>query len=329
MISEERILLIGGLGFIGSNVCRKLLKLGHKVAILDSFVLYTSPFKAEIDHETSIRDRFEGIIDKVDIIRGDAKYGNVLEKVLAEIRPKRVIHFASMPISTLSNILIGEAIDSTVVSTSNILEVMKNKDFIERFVYISSSMVYGDFEKVPAPEDHPLNPKDIYGGAKLCGEILTKVYGKRFDIKYTIIRPSAVYGPTDINKRISQIIVENAVMGKTTEIRAGDKVKLDFTHVTDVAEGIVLALFSENAINETFNITSGNAYSLNEFVEMVRDHYPDLKIISKPADKRIPLRGTLDISKARRLLNFTQKYELKKGIREYIEYTKKKLEAKA
>ncbi|MFN2281470.1 MAG: NAD-dependent epimerase/dehydratase family protein, partial [Anaerolineales bacterium] len=72
-------------------------------------------------------------------------------------------------------------------------------DFVERFVYISSSMIYGDFQEIPAPEDHPKRPKDIYGGTKYAGEIMTETYSRRYGIPYSIVRPSAVYGPYDIN----------------------------------------------------------------------------------------------------------------------------------
>jgi UDP-glucose 4-epimerase len=122
-MDKEKILLIGGIGFIGSNVCRKLVELGHKVTILDSFINYTSPFESEIDYGQIIRDRFEGIADKIQLVRGDAKYISILRSVIEETQAKRIVHFGSMPISKLSNILIGEAIDSTIISTSNLLEI--------------------------------------------------------------------------------------------------------------------------------------------------------------------------------------------------------------
>lgn len=324
----ETILLIGGLGFIGSHVARALVNLGYQVVIFDLFVNYISPVESIADYGQTIHDRFAGIEKKVTVIRGDARYFSALVKVVDDLKPDRIVHFGAMPISTLSNVLIGEAIDSTIVSTSHILEIVKDRDFVSRFLYISSSMVYGDFLEDPCGEDHPKQPKDVYGAAKLCGEILTQAYSRRFGIKYTIVRPSAVYGPTDMNKRISQIIVENALTGKETTIRGGDEVRLDFTNVNDAANGIVLALLSDQAIGEIFNITSGHAHSLREFVELVREFCPDMKVKYEAPDKTIPLRGTLSIEKARRLLNFAPKYCLRDGIKEYFEYAKRALKGR-
>ncbi len=316
-----KTLLVGGAGFIGSNIARELLEKEEEVVIFDPLIQYVNPFEA--DYSTLINKRFEGIVDKVTIERADARYLREVYRILEKHKPDYIIHLAGMPISTISNVLIDEAIESTVTSTTNLLEAIKDVGFVKRFIYTSSSMVYGDFQYTPADENHPKNPKDIYGASKLAGEIFTQAYGKRFDLEYTIIRPSAVYGPTDMNKRVSQIFVENALKGEELILKGSDT-KLDFTHVKDAAHGFVLATFSENAKNEVFNITSGNAKSLKELAEIVKELVPDVKIREEPLDKSMPERGTLDISKARKLLGFEPQYDLNEGIREYIKFLEKK-----
>ncbi len=314
-----RVLIIGGAGFIGSNIARELIESDHEVIIFDPFIQYVSPF--ETDLHVPLTKRFEGIANKVIVERGDARYVRDVHRVLEKYKPEYVIHLAAMPISTISNVFIGEAIDCTMISTSHLLEAIKDVGGVKRFIYTSSSMVYGDFKYTPVDEEHPKNPKDLYGGAKLAGEVLTQAYGRRFGIDYVIIRPSAVYGPTDMNKRVSQIFVENALKGKELVLEGPDT-KLDFTNVKDTAHGFVLAMFSENAKNEVFNITSGDAKSLRELVAVIKEIIPDLKVIEKPFNSAMPERGTLDISKAKRLLGFEPKYNLKEGIKEYIEFLK-------
>ena len=99
----------------------------------------------------------------------------------------------------------------------------------KRFVYASSSMVYGDFLKSPADEEHPTKPKEIYGTMKLAGEQVTKGLSRYFGIKSSIIRPSAVYGPTDMNRRVSQIFLEQAIKKQKISIQ-GFEEKLDFSY---------------------------------------------------------------------------------------------------
>ena len=104
-----------------------------------------------------------------------------------------------------------EAKDGSIDTTTNILESVNflkgtfKKYDLKRFIYFSSSMVYGDFKKKQASEEDALKPKEVYGSMKLAGEIVTKGLCGFYNIPYTIIRPSAVYGPTDMNNRVANI----------------------------------------------------------------------------------------------------------------------------
>jgi UDP-glucose 4-epimerase len=193
-------------------------------------------------------------------------------------------------------------------------------DFVERFVYTSSSMVYGDFQQYSANEEHPKNPKDIYGGTKLAGEILTQSFSRLFGIEYTIIRPSAVYGPTDVNRRVSGLFIDSALKGTELVLHGGGRTKLDFSYVKDTAHGFVLATLSDEARNEVFNVTRGEARSLLDFAEILKTWFPELKMRIEPHQAHRPKRGTLDISKARELLGYHPMYPLEDGIAETVDY---------
>ncbi len=312
--------ITGGAGFIGSAIARQLVDDGEEVVVYDSFVQYISPL--ESNYQKYLKKRFEGISKRVKVVRGDTRNKVELKRVIMAHRPDIIIHLAALPIADLSNTHTEEALTSIIHGTVSLLDIIRDVDFIKRFVYTSSSMIYGDFEKVPANEDHPKRPKDIYGGTKLCGEILTQSYSRRFGIEYAIVRPSAVYGPTDVNRRVSQIFLEEALKGEPLTLHDGYETKLDFTYIKDVVQGFILVATSLQAKNEVFNITRGEGRSLMEYVEELRKYFPDLRIknIDKPVDMFRPKRGALDISKARSLLGYSPEYSLKDGVQKYVQF---------
>lgn len=316
----ERVLLTGGSGFVGSQICRQLVAQSYDVTVYDAFINYISPLESL--YQRYLEKRFEGIADKLTIVRGNTLNKADLRRVIMKYQPDRIIHLAALPIADLANIQSEEALNSILHGAVNILEVIRDTDFVKRFVYISSSMVYGDFQYVPADEEHPKVPKEIYGGTKYAGEVITQTFGRRYGIEYTIIRPSAVYGPTDVNRRVSQIFVENALKGKPIFLHNGGQNKLDFTYIEDIAKGIILAAFKDEGKNEVFNITRGEGRSLAEYADILRSYFPDLKIETKPADLFRPNRGALDISKARELLGYSPTYSLEDGIKLYVEFLK-------
>lgn len=234
---------------------------------------------------------------------------------------------AALPLAKLPNLNTEEAREGSVDSTSFLLEtigqIKLESDYLpKRFIYASSSMVYGDLEDSEFSEESKTNPKEIYGIMKLAGEVITKGLGEFFGIPYSIIRPSAVYGPTDMNRRVTQIFVEKAMLGQSITVQGHDE-KLDFTHVKDVANGFVLAAIENKGINEIFNITHGSAHTLLDFIDCLKANFPDLDYMITERDAFRPKRGTLSINKANDLIGYSPQYTLKKGIDEYIEFIKK------
>ena len=316
-------LVTGGLGFIGSNLVKILLKrkIVSRCIILDSFTGFINPLK---ENFSDLRKyRFQ---EKKNIVieRGDAKDFRLIYKILNLYKPKLIFHTAAIPLSKIENLNANESKIGSVDTTTNILECInffqnKKKYKINRFVYISSSMVYGDFKKNKVSETDKLSPKEIYGTMKLSGEIVTRGLCKFYNIPFTIIRPSAVYGPTDMNNRVSQIFIERAQKGQTIKIQGKDE-KLDFTFVEDLANGCILAATKKNGVNETFNITYGKAETLYKFVKVLSKHFRKLKYKIEKRDSFRPKRGTLSINKAKRLLNYKPIYNLEKGIKKYLNF---------
>jgi UDP-glucose 4-epimerase len=320
-------LITGGLGFIGSHVARQLLadRIVDQVVLLDHYGSYVSPLRSEfIDYR---RTRLKGIEGQVVIERGQAHYPGVLFQLLVKYRPRYIFHLAALPLASLQNLNSEEALEGSVLSTARFLEIcsvlQQSQGYqLERFVYASSSMVYGDFQYTPADERHPTNPKEIYGTMKLAGEICTRGLAGFYGIPSTIIRPSAVYGPTDMNRRVSQVFIEKALLGQKLTVQGVDEA-LDFTYVTDTARGFVLAAVRPEGVGQTFNITSGHAYTLLEYVQILQELIPDLQYEVVERDTIRPKRGTLAIDKAQRMLGYCAEYDLRRGISEYVAFRRK------
>ncbi len=315
-----KVFITGGAGFIGYFISKELLSKGHEVIIYDAFMNYISPLESHYPYYLQLR--LKDLEGKARIIRGDIRHRGFLVNSLKETNPDIVIHLAAIPIASVSNLFSEDTTQINLNGTITVLESLRVIDSVKRFVYASSSFVYGNFQRDPADENHPTNPIDLYGGTKLSGEILTTVFGKRFGIEYTIIRPSAVYGPTDCNRRVSQIFVENALKKQPLVLDNGGKGRVDFTYVEDTSQGFVLAAFSEKAKNEIFNITRGEGRSAIEYAEIVKKHIPETEVIVKSSDEVRPERGALDTAKARKLLEYNPKFSIEKGIPRYIEFIK-------
>jgi len=314
----KKILITGGAGFLGYHITKELLEHNLEVILYDAFLNYIPPL--ESSYATYLRYRLNDLNNKVHVIRGDIRNRGFLAKALKETTPDLVIHLAAIPIHKASNQFSEEAIQINLNGTVTVLECLRQADSVKRLIFTSSSFIYGDFDYEPADENHPTRPIDIYGGTKLSGEILTTAFGKKFGMDYTIIRPSAVYGPTDANRRVTQILINAALSKKPLTLHDGGQERVDFTYVKDTAHGFVLAALSDNAKNETFNITRGEGKSIKEFAEVIKKRVPDITIQMMPSDERRPKRGALNNAKAKRLLGYEPRYDLEKGINEYIDF---------
>jgi len=319
-------LITGGLGFIGSTLANTLIskKIVDKCILLDNFGSFINPLKSNYNDYRQKR-LISG--SKFIIERGDASNSQITLKLIQKYKPQFIYHTAALPLAKIENLNATEASIGSVDATRNLIEnlnfiISNNKNYnFKRFLYFSSSMIYGDFKIKKIHENIEANPKEIYGTMKHAGEIITKGLCNYYNIPYTIIRPSAVYGPTDMNQRVSQIFIEKAIKEQKIFIQGKDE-KLDFTYIKDLVDGVILASTKKNGINNTFNITNGEGRSLLEFVKILKKYFPRLNYEITPRDNFRPKRGTLSILKANKLLGYKPKYSIEKGIKEYLNFLK-------
>ena len=181
-------------------------------------------------------------------------------------------------------------------------------------------MVYGNFSKNEVDESDHCDPIGIYGALKYCGEKIIKAYNQVFDLPYTIIRPSALYGERCISRRVAQIFIENAINDHEIKIGGDGEEKLDFTYIKDLCNGVVLAIEKKEAQNEIFNLTYGASRTINNLKDILLDHFPKAKISYEKRDKLMPKRGTLSINKAKKLLGYNPSFSIDEAYPKYIEW---------
>jgi nucleoside-diphosphate-sugar epimerase len=320
MSTASRALVIGSSGFIGGYVCQRLIADGWEVVGIDNINVYKpQQWKLFMRHFEIRQERqLQGLSA---FHRMDAAQGSEIARVIEKHRPQVVINLGGTSVADVCKVNIDEAVSSIYLLNSNLLQSLKHNAALERYVYVSSSMVYGDFPPEPPNEDAPKRPKDPYGAIKLGGESLVQSFHRQFDLPFVIIRPSAVYGPLDSNMRVTGIFMWNAHFGKPLRVNNRDE-RLDFTYVEDTADGIVQAATSPAALNETFNITRGEGRTIEELAIEVQRHFPAVEIEYGAAPEHMqglvrPNRGALNIDKAKRLLGFEPKTSLAKGIECY------------
>jgi UDP-glucose 4-epimerase len=321
----KRVLIVGGLGFIGYNLAKKLALKNFEVYCIDSVINYLPNNFSAWNYYNKFRQKeLESLGVKINV-------ENILnanfKQLYFSIKPDCLINFAAMPIALLADLNPANAKTDIFDSNFQLLEIIKSsaKD-LSRYIYISSSMVYGNFLRdgnqhiIPANENQPCHPIDTYGAFKLANEILIKQYAYRYKIPYTIIRPSAVYGPTDCNLRVTEIFLKKAIKGETLELDNGGQHELDFTYIDDLTEGIYLSMLSEKAVNETFNFSCGQGRKIAELATVVKKYFPGIKIRNNESKPFRPNRGAMDISKAKTLLGYNPLFPLEKGIKQYLDF---------
>lgn len=317
----SKILVTGGLGLIGHNVVLKLQDLDHQVSIVDSKTNYGIIPQDEVDYLISerqkkvVNDKFLETLSF--IYEKDIADFNELDRIFRIEQPDIIIHMASFPRQKVVNA--NPALGSRVMSEGllNLLELSKKYN-VKKFVYISSSMVYGDFTD-DVTEDYNCKPQGQYGILKLAGEHLVKDYTRRGCFDHVIIRPSAVYGPLDVEDRVIAKFMLTAMRGGVLIVNGANET-LDFTFVDDAAEGIVRATLSNNTNNKTYNITKSHSRTLLEAAELAIKIVGKGSIEVKDRDLDFPSRGALNVSAAKRDFGYDPKIDVEEGFQKYYEW---------
>jgi nucleoside-diphosphate-sugar epimerase len=316
-----KVAITGGAGFIGHNLAIAL-KDHHEVLVVDALGV-NNLFAANLPrkHHAILRDRMRVLREAgLEITAIDARQFIPLANKLVDFDPDVIVHLAAVAHMDRSQESPREAFDANVLTLQNAMEVARLVG-ARQFIFFSSSTVYGDFVKNPIAEDDRRSPTTIYGWHKFIGEALVKGYGDAYAIPWTIFRPQALYGPRCISNRVIQKFVEAHVDGEPIVVNGDGSESLDFTYIDDVTDAVQLSLGNTSAMNEAFNLSAGRGRTLRDVLKMLGRDMPTGGPMEIDTIRR-PKRGTMDISKAKRLLGYVPKWQLESGIPAYVRWYK-------
>ena len=310
----KTILVTGGLGFIGHNVVAQLESLGHQVIVTDTRTTYGIVPQEELDY--LMEERLKKIQTK-EIYRIDIADQDGINFLMRKFNPDTIIHLASFPRQKVVNDNPQSGSRAMSEGLLNLLENAKQHR-VSKFLYISSSMVYGDFTDDVA-ESAECRPQGQYGIMKLAGEWLVRDYTRSTGMSHVIIRPSAVYGPLDVEDRVIAKFMLTAMRGGTLKVNGAGET-LDFTYVDDAATGIVAAALSDNTNNRTYNITKSHSRSLLDAAELVVKIVGRGTIEVRDKDADFPSRGALNIDAARKDIGYFPQVDIEEGFQAYYDW---------
>lgn len=310
-----KVLITGGAGFIGAHLAKRLLAEGEEVVILDDFnsFLYAGEFK----HARLAAMFEEGA--KPRVIVGSILDGDLLDKLFTDEKFDKVVHLAAHPNPGYS---VGRAEEYTIVNvmgTLTVLEMCRKHDVVQ-MIFAGSSSVYND-EQTPFKEDaYPLKPRSPYGASKASGELYCQMWHDVYGLPITILRFFSVYGPwgrPDMAPFIfAQQLLDDEPIGLTADR------KRDFTYISDVVDGIVLAL-EKRFDFEIINLGRGNPVDLQEFVAALEKAAgKTAKVVDRPAPPGELIVTYANIDKAKQLLGYEPKVSVAEGAKHLVEWLK-------
>jgi len=307
--NKLKILVTGGLGFIGHNVVKILQHDKHDVQVIDALTSYGSVAVPELEY--LYNERLKQIDESTQIYKEDICVPEI-DEVFAKFKPDVVVHLASFPREAAVRLNPIEAARTMCVGTANILDCC-TRHKTKQFVFISSSMVYGDFEH--ALEEDKLNPSGQYSIWKIAGEELVHHYTETTKQSSIILRPTAVYGALDISDRVVGTFFKRAMADDILYVN-GEEETLDFSYVTDTAQGIAQAATTKG-VTGTFNISKQEKVTIKSVAERVVALVGTGTVKVRDQQPGMPSRWTLDCTKAQEAFKFNPKISIDKGLELY------------
>ncbi|MEM3640418.1 MAG: SDR family NAD(P)-dependent oxidoreductase [Candidatus Bathyarchaeia archaeon] len=301
----SRVVVTGGAGFIGSCLVSRLVGRGYSVAVLDNLS------SGSLENLHSLLGE-----DGVEVVEGDIRDRRVVRKVLKGV--DAVVHLAALIDVEASVRDPFEVHDVNVNGTLNVL-MESVKAGVKRFVFASSTAVYGDANPLPLMEDYPPRPISPYAASKAAAEAYCLAFNRCYGIETVILRYFNVYGPGQRNSAYSGVVtkfLKNALNDKPLIIYGDGKQTRDFIYVDDAVRATVLALENKSVAGEIFNVCTGKPTLLNELVEVMRYAVgTNLKVLYDKPRKGDIQSNYGNPSKAEKMLGFEAKISLKEGIK--------------
>jgi len=310
----KTVFITGGAGFIGSTLTDRLLERGDRVVCIDDFNDFYDPaIKRRNLTQALTSDRYR-------LEEGDICNLPLLQRLFDEEQVDAVIHIAAragVRPSIVEPLLYQKV---NVEGSNNLFEVARHHE-VGNFVFISSSSVYGENEKVPFAEDDPVNyPISPYAATKRAGELIAHTYHHLFGLNITCLRPFTVYGPRQRPEMAIHLFLRAILEGRPIKMFGDGTSSRDYTYIDDLVDGFIRAIDRPLGY-EIINLGEHEVTTLKELIAMIGEAVGKEPIIDQlpmqPGD--VP-RTFADVTKAKRLLGYEPKVSMREGIRRFVEW---------
>lgn len=314
MIKGKNIFITGGLGFIGSSLCSRLVR-HNAITVFDNAKRNAFQY-FDLYKEKNIK-----------VVGGDVRNKTLLKKAIGDC--DMVVHLAAIAgVSSYYSIPL-ETMEVNIMGTYNLLDILKNKK-ISRFVDFSTSEVYGVHaahvkESNPTSQGKIDDPRWCYSISKLASEKLSYCFKWKYELPIVTVRPFNIYGPGQVGEGAIQIFVNKALRDEEINVTGNGKQVRAWCYIEDMLDGLLSCLERKEAIGQTFNIGKPDepVTTLDLAKKIIKLTHSSSKIkfvshLGTDIETRIP-----DIGKARRILDFSPKFGLTKGLSLTIDWIKK------
>jgi UDP-glucuronate 4-epimerase len=309
----DRILVTGVAGFIGSHLAERLLKLGYEVVGVDSFTSYY-PRERKLRNVARVAEEGAFRLVEGDLLELD------LEKLLQRV--SSVVHLAAEPgVRTSWGDNFSRYLKRNVEATQRLLEALPERS-LERFVFASSSSVYGSVEEGPVKEDSARRPASPYGLSKLAAEELIGIYARERGVPATILRYFTVYGPRQRPEMALSRFISAAIRKEALRVFGDGNQMREMTYVLDVVEATVAAI--EALPGNTYNVGGGARATVNDLIDQVqRALGTQVEVVYGPAAEGDVRSTWADLERVERELGYRPQVGLKEGIKAQVEWALK------
>lgn len=312
---RKRIIVTGGAGFIGSNLCDFLLQDGHKVVCIDNFDEYYDPNIKRNNIKNALTHTSYTLIEE------DIKNTSNIAKQLYG-KYDAIIHLAAKAGVRYSLKHPVGYEESNVVGTKKILDLAVQNN-IKQFIFASSSSIYGNSEAPFKEDNQDLMPISPYAQTKLFSEKTGKEYADSGEVRFISLRFFSVYGPRLRPDLVMNKIAASIYQNKELNIFGDGKASRDYTYVDDIIQGIIKSLDYKESNYEIFNLGNGNPIELNEIIKIFEEQTKEKVNIryvnSIKGESNITW---ADIKKAKELLSFNPKINIETGIQHFLNWHK-------
>jgi UDP-glucuronate 4-epimerase len=308
-----RILVTGGAGFIGSHLVEKLLVAGHEVVILDDFNDFYDP---RIKHAN-----IAGFGKDVTVCHVDLRESDLVRSAFHREKVDAIVHLAARAGVRPSIQYPRLYYDTNVIGTLHLLEAARVTG-IQRFIFASSSSVYGASKTIPfSEEEHLTQTLSPYGATKIAGEFLCSTYSHLYQMRVVALRYFTVYGPRQRPDLAIHQFTRRIYAGQPIDQFGDGSTRRDYTYIDDIVHGTMAALDYDGPLYDVFNLGESQTIQLKDLISAIENALEKKAKINRLAEQPGDMPRTYaDISKARKLLGYNPTTKLSEGLRKFVEW---------